>query len=88
MSATQMCQVNWKEFNKRSSEFLKELQKTLLPEHADEIIAIDVENGGHVLGKTRVEVFRKFREQFPGKLYFMVRVDGGPVIKFHRHIGW
>jgi hypothetical protein len=52
MSATQVRRVNWKEFNKRSDELLKEFQKTLLPEHADEVIAIDVEGGSYVLGKT------------------------------------
>lgn len=82
MSVKRVRQVNWKEFNKRSDELLKELQKTLLPDHADEVVAIEVENGGYVLGKTPHEAVLKFWEQFPDKLMFLVRVDGGPVVKY------
>ena len=86
MSVKRVRQVNWKEFNKRSDELLKELQKTLLPDHADEVIAIEVENGGYVLGKTANEAFQKFLEEFPGKLMFLVRVDGGAVVKYHDRV--
>ncbi|MBI1930009.1 hypothetical protein HYR99_37875 [Candidatus Poribacteria bacterium] len=86
MSVKQVRQVNWKEFNKRSDELLKELQKTLLPDHADEVIAIEVESGGYVLGKTPTETALKFWEQFPDKLMFLVRVDGGAVVKYHNRV--
>jgi hypothetical protein len=86
MSVTQVRQVDWKEFNKRSDQLLEELQKILLPEHADEVIAIDVESGGYVLGKTPTETALKFRERFPGKLMFLVRVDGGAVVKYHDRV--
>lgn len=86
MSATQVRQVNWKEFNRRSDELLREFQKTLLPEHADEVIAIDVEGGEYVLGTTANEAFQKFLKEFPGKLMCLVRVDGGAVVKYHDRV--
>ena len=86
MSMTHIRQINWKEFNKRSDELLRELQKILLPEHADKVIAIDVESGGYVLGETPTEAALMFREQFPGRLMFLVRVDGGAVVKYHNRV--
>lgn len=86
MSGTQGRQVNWKEFNKRSDELLKELQKILLPEHADQVIAIDIESGSYVLGETPTETALKFQERFPGRLMFLVRVDGGAVVKYHNRV--
>lgn len=83
MSTATITPVNWGEFHRRSDELFKELQKTLLPEHADEIIAIDVDSGGYVLSRTRREAIEKFRLLFPGKVSFIVRVDGGPIIKYH-----
>lgn len=75
-------QINWREFNKRSDERLQDLQRTLLPKYADKVIAIDVESGGYVLGRTRSEAFRKFSKKFPGNVAFVARVDGGAVVKY------
>ena len=78
--------VNWREFRRRGDELLRELQESLLPEHANDIVAIDVDSGGYVLAQTRDEATRKFREKFPGQLFYRSRVDGGPVIKYHDRV--
>ena len=72
-----------REFQQRGKQILQELQKTLLPEHAAEILAINVETGDYVLGRTLRDAIVAFRNRWPDQLSYAVRVDGGPVIKFH-----
>ena len=55
---------------------------TLL-EHASEIVAINVETGEYILGRTVSEVLVAFRKRWPKQLAYFIRVDGGPVAKFH-----
>jgi hypothetical protein len=62
---------------------LKKLQEVLLPEHADKIIALDLETEEYCLGKTSREAVDAFKERYPGQRPFVIRVDGGPVIKFY-----
>jgi hypothetical protein len=71
------------EFIRRAQEYLREFQKALLPEHAQEFIAINVAKGEYVLGKTPHEAFTAFEERWPNDLMFRCRVDGGPSVKFH-----
>jgi hypothetical protein len=72
-----------REFERRAKQILKEIQGTLLPEHASEIVAINVETGEYTLGRTDIEAFTAFRKRWPNELAYFIRADGGPVIKFH-----
>jgi hypothetical protein len=46
-------------------------------------VAINVETGEYVLAPTLDEVYEAFDRRWPDQLSFVVRVDGGPVAKFH-----
>ena len=72
-----------RDFHKRAQRILVELQKTLLPEHASDVIGINVDTGEYVLAHTSADAWHAFRERWPGTLGFVIRVDGGPVVKFH-----
>ena len=72
-----------RDFEKRADGILAELQKTLLPEHAADVLGINVDTGEFVLAATSEEAWQAFRERWPGTLGYVVRVDGGPVVKFH-----
>jgi len=75
-----------KEFQRKADEVFKRLQPLLMPEHADEIIAIEPYSGEYVLDRDRDELYRKFREKFPDKLARVIRVDGGPVVHYTHRI--
>ena len=68
---------------RRARQILAELQKTLLPEHAAEVVVINVDTGEYVLAPDSGEGWQVYRKRFPGTLGFAIRVDGGPVVKFH-----
>jgi hypothetical protein len=71
------------DFRKRAQEILAELQKELLPEHASEVVAINAATGEYILAPNSEEAGRAFRKRWPGTLAYVVRVDGGPVLKYH-----
>jgi hypothetical protein len=73
--------IDWASFERKALERLKEIQPLLLPEKAKYIVAIEPESGGYVVAKTVAEAAEEFRRRFPDKLYFMVRADGGPVMR-------
>jgi hypothetical protein len=73
--------IDWASFERKALERLKEIQPLLLPEKAKYIVAIEPESGGYVVAKTVAEAAEEFRHRFPDKLYFMVRADGGPVMR-------
>jgi hypothetical protein len=73
--------VDWTSFERKALERLKEIQPLLLPEKANYIVAIEPESGGYVVAKTVAEAAEEFHRRFPDKLYFMVRADGGPVMR-------
>jgi hypothetical protein len=70
-------------FAKRAKQILPELQKTLLPEHASDVIVINVDTAEYVLAQSSHEDWKAFRKRWPGTLGFVIRVDGGSVVKFH-----
>jgi hypothetical protein len=72
-----------REFERRAAAILAEAQKELLPEHASEVIAINVDTGEYLLASDSDEAWQQFRKRWPGKLGYVCRVDGGPVVKFH-----
>lgn len=72
-----------RDFEKGAAEILAELQKTLLPEHASEVIAINVDTGEYVLAPTSGEAWQEFLKRWRGTLGYVCRVDGGPSVKFH-----
>ena len=73
--------VDWAAFERKALERLKEIQPLLLPEKANYIVAIEPESGGYVVAETVSEASEEFRRRFPGKLFFMIRADGGPVMR-------
>lgn len=75
--------MSMRELDRRANRILHEIQKTLLPDHAAEIVAINVETGEHVVAATKDEAYAAFHERWPNQLSFVVRVDGGPATKFH-----
>lgn len=72
-----------KEFTRRGMEFLTAIQKELMPEHASKIVAINVETGEYTLGEDITAAALAFRKRWPNEISFGIRVDGGPVVKFH-----
>jgi hypothetical protein len=72
-----------RDFEKHAQRILVELQKTLLPEHASDVIGLNVDTGEFVLASTGEEAWQAFRQRWPGSLGYVIRVDGGPVAKFH-----
>jgi hypothetical protein len=72
-----------REFERRATEILAELQDKLLPEHASGVIGINVDTGQYVLGRSSEEVWDKFREKWPKSLGYVIGVDGSPVVKFY-----
>jgi hypothetical protein len=72
-----------REFERRAAALREELQEALMPEHASELIAINVETGEYLLAPTRREAWQGYRKRWPGTLGYVCRVDGGPVVKFH-----
>jgi hypothetical protein len=83
MSTLKELPKSWAEFDCKGDAILKELQKTLLPEHANEIIAIDVESGDYCLGKTSREAWTALRQRHPDRVAYVARVDGGPAFTYH-----
>jgi hypothetical protein len=76
-------QMPRREFERRAKQILQDIQKTLLPEHASEIVAINVENGEYTLGRTTIDAITAFKKRWPNQLAYLIRADGGPVAKFH-----
>jgi hypothetical protein len=72
-----------RDFQQRADTILAKLQRELLPEHAADFIGINVDTGEYVLSPDLDEVWKKFRQRWPGTLAYVIRVDGGPVVKFH-----
>jgi len=68
---------------KKEAEYLKRIQKELLPEHADEFVAINMETGEYVIGKSNADATRAFWRRWPDTFMYVCRVDGGPATKFH-----
>lgn len=75
--------IDWNAFERKAFERLKEIQPILLPQKADHIVAIEPESGGYVVAKTREEAMKMFQRRFQGKLFFLIRADGGPTRKIH-----
>jgi len=70
------------EFTRRAEEYLKDIQKKLMPEHARDVVAINMETGEYVVGRTSGEVFEASSERWPNAFTYICRVDGGPSTKF------
>jgi len=67
-----------------SDYVLDKIQHALMPEHAKEILAINLESGEYVLGPTSSKASHAFQARWPNKSMYICRVDGGPAVKFHR----
>lgn len=71
------------DFKHRARGFLKVIQDELLPEHAREAVAINMDTGEYVLGKTASQATRAFDERWPNVMSYVCRVDGGAAGKHH-----
>jgi hypothetical protein len=71
------------ELSRRAQQYLAEIQKTLMPEHASDFIAINMKTGEYALGKTAHEACDRFTSSWPDHYLFLCRVNGGPAYKFH-----
>jgi hypothetical protein len=69
--------------DRRADQFLKEIQKTLMPDHASEYVAINLETGEYTLGRTTHEAVVAYRSRWRDQLLHLCRVDGGPAYKFY-----
>jgi hypothetical protein len=47
------------ELNRRADEFLERIQPELMPKHASDYVAINLETGEYVLGSTPQDVFAR-----------------------------
>ena len=72
-----------REEDRRIAEFLKAIQDELMPDHANEIVAINLETGEYTLGTKAIDVALEFKKRWPSAFAHLARVDGGPVFKFH-----
>jgi hypothetical protein len=75
--------VPGRDFERRAKEILQRVQKDLLPEHASDIVAINVETGEYELGHGPLEAQAAFGKRWTGQVCYLVRADGGPINKFH-----
>jgi hypothetical protein len=71
------------EFERRAREILGRIQKDLLPDHAADIVAINVETGEYELGPGPLEAQTAFSKRWAGQVCYLVRGDGGPINRFH-----
>jgi hypothetical protein len=55
--------ASMRDFAKRAQQILAELQKTLLPEHAADVIGINADTGEYVLAHTSEKAWHAFRER-------------------------
>ena len=72
-----------RDFERRAREILQRIQKELLPDHASDIVAINVETGEYELGLGPLEAQTAFGKRWIGQVCYLVRGDGGPINKFH-----
>ncbi len=64
-------------------EFVNRLHSELSSKKG-QIVAVESESGEYILGRTLLEVARKARAAFPGKVFYFIRI-GYPYV--HRQIG-
>ena len=74
-------QLSRAEFSRQTDGFLKKIQEELMPDHTQEIVAINVDTGEYVLGHSFVEATDAFDARWPHALSFVCRVDGGPALR-------
>jgi hypothetical protein len=75
--------LSGRDFERRAREILQRIQKDLLPTHAADIVAINVETGDYELGSGPLEAQIAFSKRWAGQVCYLVRGDGGPINKFH-----
>ena len=73
----------WAANRHRESEFLRKIQDELMPDHAMEFLAINLETGEYALAKLPHQASTAFLERWPDAPMFLCRVDGGPAAKFY-----
>lgn len=66
-------------FHAKGKRVYERLKPRLEPRHKGEIIAIEVESGGYVLGKDELDVVLRAMKKFPGKKFSFFRI-GYPAV--------
>ena len=74
----------WSEFLRRGKEWLTKIGPNLMPDRAEDVIAINIETGEYLLEDDSDEDVRfKFRKKWPGRHPYVSRVNGRAAIRFH-----
>lgn len=71
----------------KGERFYQRLKPRLEPRHKGEIIAIEVESGGYVMGEDELEVALKAVKKFPGKKFSFFRI-GYPAVHKSRPLAY
>jgi hypothetical protein len=58
----------------KAKRLYRRLEPCLLPEHRGQVVAIETESGAYVVGDDELELVRRARAQFPGKLFYFFRI--------------
>lgn len=65
-------------FERQVDTYLMKIQEELMPEKAKMVVAINMDTGEYVLGEDSGKAWHSFRKRWPGKGFYMCRVDGTP----------
>lgn len=63
----------------KAKRLYRRLELRLLRDHQGEIIAIEIGSGAYLIGSDELEVARRARAQFPGKIFYFFRI-GEPAV--------
>ncbi len=66
---------------KKAVRLFHSIEPKLLRLHRGQVIAIEIESGAYVMGDDELEVARRARAQFPGKIFYFFRVGESAVHK-------
>jgi hypothetical protein len=72
-----------RDFGDRATGILQRIQPAILPQHAKDIVTINVDTGEYVLSSDTIEGQMEFSKRWPGTYAFQISGDGGPVYKFY-----
>ena len=70
------------EIGRKAKAFYEPLREQMEKEHWGEYITIDTDNGDYVVAPDRRTAVEKMRAQYPGRLFFLIRVGYRAVFHF------
>lgn len=63
----------------KAKRLYRRLEPRLLPKCRGQVVAIEIESGAYLVGEDELEVARRARAEFPGKIFYFFRV-GEPAL--------